>query len=65
MALFKVNEEKRKNFIIQKLSESNHYKNDGKHLFELSLSDLEHEYYRLQSKGHPHTGHGSIRWINI
>ncbi len=65
MALLKDADEKRKNEIIRKLIECNQYKKDGKHLFELSLPELEHEYFKVQSKGHPHTGYGSIRWKNF
>ncbi|WP_257215692.1 Fur-regulated basic protein FbpA [Fredinandcohnia onubensis] len=64
MALLK-DVENRKNEIIRKLIECNKYKKDGKHLFELSLPELEHEYFKVQSKGHPHTGYGSIRWKNF
>ncbi|WP_453995726.1 Fur-regulated basic protein FbpA [Bacillus nitroreducens] len=65
MALLKETVEKRKNEMIRKLIESNHYKKNGKHLFELSLCELEHEYFKIQTKGHPHTGEGSIRWKNF
>ncbi len=65
MALLTNAVEKRRNELIRKLIAINHYKKDGKHLFELSLSELEHEFFKIQSKDHPHTGYGSIRWKNF
>ncbi|MCC3357126.1 Fur-regulated basic protein FbpA [Bacillus sp. REN16] len=65
MAVLKNTVEKRRNELIRKLMAFNHYKKDEKHLFELSLSELEHEYFKIQTKGHPHTGNGSIRWKNF
>lgn len=65
MALLRDAVEKRRNEIILKLIALNHFKKDGKQLFELSLSELEHEYFKIQSKDHPHTGYGSIRWKNF
>lgn len=57
--------ESRRNDLINKLIENGQYKKDGKHLFELSLLDLENEYYKITSKNHPHSGIDSIRWINF
>ncbi|WP_449536526.1 Fur-regulated basic protein FbpA [Ferdinandcohnia sp. Marseille-Q9671] len=65
MSLLKETVEKRKDDIIQKLIEFNQYKKDGKQLFELSLSELEFEYFKVQANAHPHTGYGSIRWKNF
>jgi len=57
--------ETRRNELISKLIELDQYKKDGKHLFELTLSDLEYEYFKIQSKNHPHSGMDSIRWRNF
>lgn len=63
--LFKEAVEKRRNELISKLIELEQYKKDEKHLFELTLTELEHEYFRIQSHEHPHTGFESIRWKNF
>ncbi|MEH7388329.1 Fur-regulated basic protein FbpA [Bacillus sp. JJ1521] len=65
MGLLRDDVENRRNELIRKLIAINHFKKDGKQLFELSLSELEHEYFKIQSKSHPHTGFGSIRWKNF
>ncbi|MGE8205581.1 Fur-regulated basic protein FbpA [Heyndrickxia sp. NPDC080065] len=57
--------ENRRNELISKLIEHDQYKKDGKHLFELTLSDLEYEYFKIQSQVHPHSGIDSIRWTNF
>ncbi|WP_421385228.1 Fur-regulated basic protein FbpA [Bacillus salacetis] len=55
--------EGRRNELISKLIGMEKYKTtDGKQLFELSLSDLEFEFYKFQRGGHPHAGMDSIRW---
>jgi hypothetical protein len=55
--------EGRRNKLISKLIELEQYKTtDGKQLFELSLSDLEYEFYKFQRGAHPHAGMDSIRW---
>ncbi len=41
------------------------FKKDKKHLFELTSTELEYEYFRVQSKGHPHSSFGSIRLNNF
>jgi hypothetical protein len=56
--------ESRRNELINKLIAFNHYKKEDKHLFELSLTDLEREYKKVQSNKHPHNETGSIHWIN-
>ncbi len=49
--------------LIEKLIAFNVYKKDDKHLFELTLSELENEYKKFLSKSHPHGDYGSIKWI--
>lgn len=58
--LRKAVENKRKK-IIEKLIAFNVYKKDDKHLFELSLTELENEYRNFQSLTHPHSDIGSIQ----
>ncbi|PKR84707.1 Fur-regulated basic protein FbpA [Heyndrickxia camelliae] len=57
--------EARRNELINKLIELEQFKKNDKHLFELTLSDLEHEYFKIQSQNHPHCGFDSIRWKNF
>ncbi len=40
----------------------NIYKKEDKQLFELTLTELEHEYRRFQAQCHPHDDIGSIQW---
>ncbi|MBP3038440.1 Fur-regulated basic protein FbpA [Bacillaceae bacterium Marseille-Q3522] len=54
--------ETRRKEIINKLITFNVYKKDDKHLYELSLSKLEHEYKKIQAEVHPHSEFGSIHW---
>jgi hypothetical protein len=56
-------ENKRKK-LIDKLIAYDVYQKEDKHLFELSLTDLEFEYRRFQSQFHPHGGLGSIKLNN-
>lgn len=65
MSLLRRVVENRRNELIKQLIESKQYKKDGKHLFELTLSELEKEYFKFQSKeatAHPHSGYSSIKW---
>jgi hypothetical protein len=57
--------ESRRNELINKLIECDQFKKDGKHLFELTLSELEYEYFRIHEKEHPHSGYSSIKWRNF
>jgi len=57
--------EERRIELINKLIEMEQFKKNDKHLFELTLSDLEHVYFTIQSKNHPHSGFDSIRWRNF
>lgn len=41
--------ERKKNFLIEKLIRRGIYKKNNSHLFELSLSDLEDEYYKSRT----------------
>ncbi|MEH7419404.1 Fur-regulated basic protein FbpA [Neobacillus drentensis] len=56
-------ENKRKK-LIEKLIAFNVYKKEDKHLFELSLTELENEYKAFQSIQHPHCNFGSIKFTN-
>jgi hypothetical protein len=55
--------EDRKKRLIDMLIAFNVYKKDDKHLFELTLSELENEYRKSLSNSHPHGEYGSIHWI--
>lgn len=54
--------EHRRNQLINKLLEFERYKFDEKHLYELTITELEYIYFKLQSEVHPHIGHDSIVW---
>ncbi|GGH83899.1 hypothetical protein JOD43_000789 [Pullulanibacillus pueri] len=56
--------EKRREELINKLITFDVYKVQHKHLFELSLSQLEKEYDHLLNASHPHGGMGSIQWTH-
>lgn len=56
--------EDRRKKLIDRLIAFNIYKKDNRHLFELSLTELEHEYRTLQSVCHPHNDYGSIHWTS-
>ncbi|WP_084820240.1 Fur-regulated basic protein FbpA [Mesobacillus campisalis] len=60
MELRKAVEKKRKK-LIEKLIAFNVYKKEDKHLFELSLTELETEYKKFNSTSHPHNNIGSIK----
>lgn len=53
--------EKRRAELINKLIAFGVFKIKEKHLFEVSLSELEDEYKKLQADMHPHGQLGSIR----
>jgi hypothetical protein len=53
-------ENKRKK-LIEKLIAFNVYKKEDKHLFELSLTDLENEFKAFKATQHPHCNFGSIK----
>jgi hypothetical protein len=55
--------ENRRKELISKLIAFNLYKKE--HLFELTLTDLENEFKKIQSNVHPHGGMDSIHWTNI
>ncbi|MEH7226724.1 Fur-regulated basic protein FbpA [Bacillus sp. JJ1566] len=65
MSLLREPVENRRNELINKLLRLDQYKKDGKHLFELSLSELEYENFKAQSDEHPHSNHSSLRWKNF
>jgi len=56
-------ENKRKK-LIEKLIAFNVYKREDKHLFELSLTELQNEYKAYKSMQHPHCNFGSIKIAN-
>ncbi|MEH7120650.1 Fur-regulated basic protein FbpA [Neobacillus vireti] len=56
-------ENKRKK-LIEKLIAFNVYKREDKHLFELSLTELQNEYKAYKSMQHPHCNFGSIKFGN-
>lgn len=62
MSLLREAVEKRRKELINKLIEVNHFKKEEKHLFELTLSELENEYFKVQSNEHPHTGMDSVKF---
>lgn len=55
-------EENRRKVLIDRLMIMGVFKHRGKHLFELSLRELESQYRRVKSTSHPHSQMGSIRW---
>ena len=55
--------EERRKKLINKLNALNVFKNEEQ-LSNLSLSELENEYKRIQLDSHPHNDTGSIHWIN-
>lgn len=55
----------RRNELISKLIEFEQCKKDGKQFFVLTLTELEYEYFKVQSNGHPHSGIKSIKWKNF
>ncbi|RWR12867.1 Fur-regulated basic protein FbpA [Siminovitchia fortis] len=55
--------ENRRKELIDKLVIMGVYKHGEKHLFELSLRELEYKYRRVKSNCHPHSQTGSIRWV--
>ncbi|RHW43456.1 Fur-regulated basic protein FbpA [Neobacillus notoginsengisoli] len=55
----------KRNLLITKLIGLDKFKIKEKQLYELSLSELEYEYFKSQYCDHPHGGHGSIRWKNF
>lgn len=59
--IFRKSLEKRRKRLIDKLIAFDVYKKEDKHLFELSLSELEYEYRRFTTENHPHSDIGSIR----
>ncbi|MBA9026409.1 Fur-regulated basic protein FbpA [Peribacillus huizhouensis] len=56
-------EEKRQRLIDQ-LVAFKVIKEDDKHLFELSLTELENEFRKFQLDSHPHGEYSSIKWIH-
>ncbi|MFJ8258111.1 Fur-regulated basic protein FbpA [Peribacillus asahii] len=54
--------EDRRKKLIDKLIAFKVYKKGDKHLFELSLTELENEYRSFRSYCHPHSDLGSIKW---
>ncbi|AGK53536.1 hypothetical protein B1NLA3E_08870 [Bacillus sp. 1NLA3E] len=54
--------EDRRKKLIEKLIAFNVYKKEDKHLFELSLTELENEYRGFQLYSHPHGDFGSIQF---
>ena len=57
--------ENRRNQLINKLLEFKRYKLDEKHLYELTITELEYIYFKLHSEVHPHNGIDSIVWKNF
>lgn len=55
----------KRNQLISKLLEFERYKLNEKHLYELTITELEYIYFKLQSEVHPHIGMDSIVWKNF
>lgn len=53
--------EKRRQRLINKLIAFQTFKKDDKHLFELSLTELENEYKLLKEHSHPHSSFDSLK----
>ena len=56
--------EDRRQKLINTLIAFNLDQDENQYLFDLSLTELENEYRKLQSQGHPHSGLSSIQWQN-
>ena len=56
--------EDRRQKLINTLIAFNLDQDENQYLFDLSLTELENEYRKLQSHGHPHSGLSSIQWKN-
>ena len=54
--------EVRRKELINSLIVFNLNQEENQHLFELTLTELENEYRKLQSQGHPHSGLSTIQW---
>ena len=54
--------ENRREKLINRLIAFNLNQEENQYLFELSLTELENEYRKLQSQGHPHSALSSIQW---
>lgn len=61
--IFRNSVEDTRNKLMNKLIALNVYKNEEQ-LSNLSLSELENEYKKIQLDSHPHNDTGSIHWIN-
>lgn len=56
--------ENKRRKLIEKLLVFSVYKKEDKHLFELSLTELENEYRNFKLYSHPHSELGSIQWTS-
>ena len=56
--------ENRRKKVINTLITYHLNQEENQYLFELSLTELENEYRKLQSQGHPHSALSSIQWQN-
>lgn len=54
--------ENRRKKVINALITYHLNQEENQYLFELSLTELENEYRKLQSQGHPHSVLSSIQW---
>lgn len=54
--------ENRRNILIDKLISFHVYKKEDKHLYQLSLIELENEFSNFFLDSHPHSEIGSIKW---
>ncbi len=56
--------EEQRQRLIDQLVAFKVFKKEDKHLFELSLTELENEFRRFQLDSHPHDEYNSIKWIH-
>ncbi|MCU9612351.1 Fur-regulated basic protein FbpA [Caldibacillus lycopersici] len=56
------NSEDKRTKIIDKLIAFQVYKSEDKHLYELTLPELETEYSKYFSNCHPHGEYSSLQW---
>lgn len=54
--------EERRQEIIDRLIVLDVYKKDDKHLFELTLTELDQAYKEVEKNSHPHGNLRSIKW---
>ncbi|GKU84716.1 Fur-regulated basic protein FbpA [Niallia sp. NCCP-28] len=60
--LLRIDEQARKEKLINRLIALKVYKKEDKHLYEMSVKELEFQFRMAIAKNHPHSDMGSLRW---